>query len=142
MTPCEIPCPTPVRGDRLSRAGGNRLVYFWVWAGGKPGQRHCCIARVPGGSTSTTTAGEIFFCLAGLSQQCLAPCQCVAGGTPAASPGLSLLPASTVSVFRAPTCTSESLIDGAQVRAGGWRFAVGDRQQPDDGHLCVKLLGA
>lgn len=44
-------------------------------------------------------------------------------------------------VFRAPTCTSERLVNGAQVDAGGWRLAAGDRKQPDDCHLGVKLLG-
>lgn len=42
---------------------------------------------------------------------------------------------------QAPMCMSECLVDGAQVGAGGWRCAVQDRQQSDDSHLCVQLLG-
>lgn len=44
-------------------------------------------------------------------------------------------------VFRAPTRTSECLVDGAQVYASSWRLAIGDRKQPDDSHLAVQLLG-
>ena len=44
--------------------------------------------------------------------------------------------------FKAPTCTSERLIDRAEVYASSWRLAIGDRKQPDDSHLTVQLLGA
>lgn len=40
-----------------------------------------------------------------------------------------------------PTGTCDGLVDGADVDAGGRGLPVGFRDQPDDGHFRVELLG-
>lgn len=39
------------------------------------------------------------------------------------------------------TSTREDLVDGADINPAGGGLAVGCRDQPNDGHFCVELLG-
>lgn len=39
------------------------------------------------------------------------------------------------------TSTREDLVDGADINPAGGGLAVGCRDQPEDGHFCVELLG-
>lgn len=129
---CRSPCPQPKPGAWLSRAGGNGLEgSLPMGTAAEPG----CLA-----APSPQPQQEKSFFSGWPLPAVPSLCPCVAGGTPCC-PSL-LLPCFCKSAFRAPTCASESLIDGAQVGAGFWRLAVGDRQQPDDGHVRVQLLGA